>query len=346
MKKYFLQYTDHKIEKIAVFRALYLGDMLCLVPALRALRHFFPDSEISLIGLPWSVAFAKRFPGYVDKVIPFPGYEGLPEQIPDKLALLTFLEDMQSTHFDLVLQMQGNGTIINRLVKSFEATYTAGFYKFYRPASPFDLFMEYPEGIPEINRHLKLLEFLGIPGKGTFLEFPITQQDRENFSNLNLPFIKNQYICIHPGSRSIRRQWQPKYFASVADYAASQGFEVVITGTSEELPITREVEKFMKYHAINLAGKTTLGTVAILIRNAYALFSNCTGVSHIAAAVKTPSVIINMDGEPERWSPLNRTLHHVHDWKREPSFSMVFEKIISMVKKRKLFMNPKIYNGL
>lgn len=332
-----MRYSEDKIKKIAVFRALYLGDMLCTVPALRALRHFFPNSEISLIGLPWATAFVKRFPRYVDKVIPFPGYEGLPEQVPDKLALLSFMEDMQNAHFDLALQMQGNGTIVNRLVKSFEATYTAGFYKFNRPVSPLDFFIEYPEGIPEIKRHLKLLEFLEIPERGTFLEFPITAQDKRDLQALRLPIDKDQYICIHPGSRSILRQWHPKYFAAVADYAALQGFKVVVTGTQEELPITREVEKFMKYEPINLAGKTTLGTLAALINNAYALFSNCTGVSHIAAAVKTPSIIISMDGEPERWSPLNKNLHHVFDWEREPSFPKVFDRVMGMVKKNNFF---------
>lgn len=327
-------YSDRKIKKIVVFRALYLGDMLCFIPALRALRHSFPNSKISLISLPWAAVLAERYPQYVDEIIFFPGYEGLSELVPDKLAFVSFMQEMRNRHFDLALQMQGDGTIVNPLVRSFNAFYTAGFYNAYCPDQDLDLFMKYPEGISEIERHLKLLDFLHIPRKELFLEFPIEEEDRNKLSRLNLPIVKERYVCVHPGSRSACRRWHPRHFALVADYVASQGFTVVLTGTEGEHFITREVEEYMRYRAINLAGKTDLGTLAALIKDASVLLSNCTGVSHLAAALRTPSVIISMDGEPERWSPLNKNLHHVHDWKEEPSFSKVFDEVVRIIENK------------
>jgi ADP-heptose:LPS heptosyltransferase len=41
----------------------------------------------------------------------------------------------------------------------------------------------------------------------------------------------------------------------------------------------------------------------LLCAIAVALLSNCTGVSHIGAALRTPTVVISMGGEPERWGP-------------------------------------------
>lgn len=81
--------------KIAVFRALQLGDMLCAVPALRALRRAYPQADIALIGLPWATSFMQRYHKYLNRHIVFPGYPGLPEQPFNEQAWHRFVAQMQ-----------------------------------------------------------------------------------------------------------------------------------------------------------------------------------------------------------------------------------------------------------
>jgi ADP-heptose:LPS heptosyltransferase len=320
-----------EIKKIAVFRALQLGDMLCAIPAIRALRVAYPQAEITLLGLPWAASFVKRFSKYFDRFIHFPGYHGLPEQQFDEAAYNSFLTRMKNERFDLLLQMQGNGTIVNSLLNEYEAKYVAGF----QPTDDYkddSLFIPYPNGLHEIKRHLALIKSLDIPLQGSHLEFPITDGDVKAFDNLCIPVVEKKYVCIHPGSRGAWRQWPPQLFAAVADYCIEKNFTVVITGTEEEREITKELLKCAKHPLIDLTGKTTLGAVAVLIRDASMLVANCTGVSHIAAALETPSVIISLDGEPERWSPLNTKIHKTIDWTRQPVLHKVFmelEEILS-----------------
>lgn len=319
-----LTLKPNQVKKIAVFRALQLGDLLCSIPAVRALRNAYPKAEITLLGLPWAASLLHRFPDYFDNFIHFPGYPGLPEQPFDDAAFVDFQLQMKEEKFDLLLQMQGNGTIVNPLMFDLGATHVAGFHnQDSHVDSP--LFMNYPEGISEIERHIALMQHLGIPSQGTAMEFPILSQDVEEVKRLCLPIMEKSYVIIHPGSRGSWRQWPPQCFALMADYCIEKGYTVLITGTQAEEVITTEVRKCMRHAAIDLTGKTSVGAVGLLIKDAYMLVANCTGVSHIAAATETPSVIISMDGEPDRWGPLNTKLHKTINWLKEQHLDQVLE---------------------
>jgi ADP-heptose:LPS heptosyltransferase len=322
------------IKKIAVFRVLQLGDMLCVIPAIRSLRHAYPDAEITLLGLPWARSFVQRFYMYFDRFIHFPGCEGLPEQPWDKQELDAFIIKMKHEKFDLVLQMQGNGTIVNPLMFLFDAKYVTGYYNNESYIAS-DLFIEYPNSRSEVLRHLALMNHLGIETQGSHLEFPILEKDVIDFEELYVPLFTNKYVCVHPGSRGSWRQWPPQYFAGLADYCIEQGFTVAVTGTIEEQNITREMIKCMHHPVIDLTGKTSLGAIAVLIKNAFMLIANCTGVSHIASALKTPSVIISMDGEPERWAPLDTSIHRTIDCREHHHYDKVYVELVELMQEMK-----------
>jgi ADP-heptose:LPS heptosyltransferase len=220
------------------------------------------------------------------------------------------------------LQMQGNGTFVNTMIPLFNARFQAGFYSANDYCPDKDLFILYPEGIHESERHLRLMQHLGAKSTDASLEFPLYPSDEEDLSALNLPVSTDTYVCVHPGSRGTWRQWPPEHFAALANRCADSGLTVVLTGTTSELPIIHQVAAQLDHPPLIAAGKTSLGAIAVLIRDASALISNCTGVSHIATALKTPSIVISMDGEPERWAPLNRQLHYTIDWTKTPDFNL------------------------
>ena len=322
-----------EIQKIVIFRALQLGDMLCAIPGIRALRYAYPEAQITLIGLPWAKSFTERFSHLFDGFISFAGYPGLPEQPFEPEAFTQMLTTIQHEKFDLAIQMQGNGSIINPMMELFGAKHTAGFSMEGHYAPDNGLFMPYPDHGHEIDRHIALMESLGIPSAGTNLEFPLTPEDEEKLSFLNLGVTPHRYVCVHPGSRGSWRQWPVEHFAALADYCADQGYQVVITGTKEEAGIIDDVMSHMCHKAINTAGLTTVGAVALLIKNSALLISNCTGVSHISAAFKTPSIVLSMDGEPERWGPIDKQTHRTINWLETPDFGLVYAQTIDVLAK-------------
>src|SRR5690349_9278265 len=116
-------------RKIAILRALKLGDMLCAVPALRAIRSHFPEAEVVLVGLPWARAFVARFSSYRAGSRECPGYPGAPEQGPDRGGLPGCSEGRRAERFDRAVQWHGPGAISDAVTARVGATIHAGFYE-------------------------------------------------------------------------------------------------------------------------------------------------------------------------------------------------------------------------
>jgi ADP-heptose:LPS heptosyltransferase len=223
-----------------------------------------------------------------------------------------FLRHMQDERFDLLVQMHGSGRITNPLMAACGARHTAGFFEPGNYAPESELFAPWPTAGHEIERLLGVVDALGLPRSGTALEFPLTDSDRVELASIwpgaySMP----PYVCVHAGAQLPSRRWPAARFAEVADALAQRGFTVVLTGNSTESVLVGEVQQAMRQPSVNLAGKTTLWTLGALIEHARLLVCNDTGVSHIAAAVGTESVVVSSGADVTRWSPLDRRRHTV-----------------------------------
>ena len=303
----------HPPRTIALLRALQLGDLLCTVPAFRALRTAFPDARIVLIGLPWAKAFVERFSCYLDEFVEFPGYPGLPEQEPDYQRLTDFLSAMRKREFDWVIQIQGNGSFVNDVIRLCGARKVWGFAQ--RPGNLPAGFIPYPTDCSEIHRHLRLLKHAGVPSQGDHLEFPLTPKDRIEFDSLPHAdvLLPDRFVCVHPGGRGVTRRWDIEQFVRVARGLAERGLFVAITGVAEERPLAEKLCAAVPGRTIDLSGLTTLGSMGVLLSRARLLIANDTGVSHLAAALRKPSVVLSVGSDPIRWNPLDGARHRVLD---------------------------------
>lgn len=308
------QLLDNSYQTIAIVRSLPgLGDLLCCIPALRALRVAYPEAKIHLIGLPWAQNAIQRFPQYIDQWLEFPGFPGIPEVTFIPSNTLAFLNHVQALELDLVIQMHGNGSVMNSFVALLGAKQSAGCFSAGHYCPDLTRFMPYPEHLPEVWRNLQLMEFMGIPLQGTHLEFPVWEADWQELEAIaaNHALKWDRYICMHPGASVSTRRWSYTHFATVADALAAQGWQIVLTGTATEAELTKAVSVAMRSPAIDLAGQTTLGGLAALLKRSQLLICNDTGVSHLAAALQVNSVVIFSNSDPHRWAPLDRQRHRV-----------------------------------
>jgi ADP-heptose:LPS heptosyltransferase len=301
-----------EIREIAILRALVLGDLLCAVPMFRSIRRRFPRARITLIGLPWARSFVDRFSGYLDDFIEFPGFPGLKERDVEPARVVGALTELQGRQFGLAIQAQGSGLTSNTFIALLGARTTAGFVL---PgtawmASPAPgTWVEYPGHGPEVHRLLRLAAALGGEIDDT-PEFPLTEADASDLArSLHSPLPPGRYVVVHPGASHPPRRWPVERFAAAADHLADAGLQVVITGSEGEREVAGGVAAQMRHSVHDLSGRTSLGALGVLIRDAALMLANDTGVSHVAAGLGTPSVIVFSEADPVRWAPLDTTRH-------------------------------------
>ncbi|MBE9111580.1 glycosyltransferase family 9 protein [Nodosilinea sp. LEGE 07298] len=304
------------IARILVVRSLPgLGDLLCSVPALRSLRQAYPLAHITWLGLPGTEWFGQRFVHLIDEWLPFPGFPGIPEGWQGPQITVDFCQYLQAQAYDLTLQMHGSGFYINPFLTLLGGQHQAGFYLpgQYCPDSQY--FLPYPQQGSEVDRLLDLMLFLGLPETSRALEFPLVEKEYQ--AGLRLleahSLVPGQYICLHPGASIESRRWSIEGFIEVARQLASQGHRIVLTGTAAERSLTDQISVRLNQPGtplpVNLGGRTCLGALSVLLRHAALLICNDTGISHLGAALKTPSVVVFSDSDMQRWAPQNQTRH-------------------------------------
>lgn len=296
-----------------MLRALHLGDLLLAVPALRSIRAGFPNTEITLIGLPWAAAFVQRFRHYLDRFVEFGGYPGIVEVAPNPERSRRFLEAQRAYGYDLVVQMHGSGQASTPCALEMGGRMTVGYYVGEPPAG-LTQGAPYPDDQPEILRNLGLARLLGCPDRGPHLEFPLFKQDRADAWALLQPLSQRErpWIGVHVGGRRPVSRWPAEYFAAVADHFTRQrGAQIVLTGGPGEEQAVCAVAEQMRAPALRVGGETSLGGLAALIAEMDLFISNDTGPAHIAEALAVPSITIFGPADHRRWGPLDQILHPI-----------------------------------
>jgi ADP-heptose:LPS heptosyltransferase len=298
---------------IVILRALPgLGDWLCAVPTLRALRAARPRAKVHLVGLEPTRQLVRRFGRYVDVFHPFPGWPGLPERRPAVRAIPGFLDRIQALEADLAIQLHGAGSITNELIELFGARAVAGFYRAGDRCPDPARFLRWHEEDPEYRRGLRLLGLLGIDATDERLELPLDPAAEATTADLLTEAgVDGPFIVVHPGGARHTNRWAPHNFATVGASLAASGRRIVVTGSPAECHLGAQVVAGIP-GAVDLVGRTDLDGLGWLLRRADLLLTNDTGVSHVASALRVPSVVVFTEpGEAHRrrWSPLDGKRH-------------------------------------
>jgi len=279
-------------KNILVVRFSSLGDIVLTTPVLDALRRRFPNADLSFL---LKEDFAKLLLGHPSgcEVI------SLPEAVrADSRAFVGFVDGLKKRHFDLVVDLQGNGrsfVVRNRL--------DTDFVKIKKHSILRIAIVKLKVGarrLPNIRkRFLEPLRRIGISSE----EPPVV---RLGFTDDELIAVRERFLrsidnsrpfaVVHPGSKWPLKEWGSKRFESLAEALVAQGFTVGVFGSAS-------VEKANIVHL----PKTTIREMIALIAISDVFIGNDSGPLHVAEAVGTPSVGI--------FGPTSEALGYSSQWR-------------------------------
>ncbi len=300
------------VERIAVLRANFLGDLVLTLPALTALRAAYPDAEVTLLGAPWHAELLEGRPGPWDRVVvvpPWPGVHDAPRASREGPEVDRFLAGQREEGYDLALQLHGGGGNSNPLVAALGARVTAGARD--TGAPPLDRWLPYASDQHEVLRCLELVGLVGAVPVTLEPRLAVTAADAAA-ADAVLPAGPDPLVALHPGAQDPRRRWPAACFAELAGDLAAAGARVVLVGAGDDdRAAAAEIRGRTRAPVLDLVGRLTRGGLAGVLARCRVVVGNDSGPRHLAEAVGTATVGVFLERNLLNAGPLTRWRHRV-----------------------------------
>ena len=286
----------------------WIGDMILLAPALRALKRAYPQSYLTLLIRPLVASLMEACP-YLDEIIIDTKRRG----VGRVQTFCQLVRRLRRGRFDLAVVLHPT-SFRNALIPCLAGVPL----RIGSDVSARGILLTQSctddTTLHEVNRYLRVLQLINIDDPVSGLEFWHTDDDRRVVRQLLSDCDvrpEDSIIGINLGTTWETKSWSLDRFADVITGIRDR-FEgaVVLTGSSSEVGLGKALGKLVKARVINLIGKTTVLQLGALIERCNLYLTCDSGPMHIAAAVGTPTIALFGPTNPQRHRPYGET-HHV-----------------------------------
>lgn len=308
----FVPWADKDIHRILLILLRKIGDVLLMVPAIRALRQKCPKAFIVALVNAGTEAMLSGNP-LLDEILIFdPQWKKLPlkERIKKEWE---FCWRIRRQRFDLAINFtEGDRGAFLSLASG--AHYKIGVLRKDSSLWWKKLVFHKLIDLNEVNGHVieKLLEIprcMGIEIQDKRLEIFYANEDAAQINQLlaKAGVTKEDILVhIHPTSHWLFKCWRDEGMAEVIDALQERnGLRVVLTGGPDqrELQKVSRIVNLCRLRPINLAGQLTLKQMAALSHRCQLFIGVDTAPMHIAAAVGIPVVALFGPSSDKSWGP-------------------------------------------
>ena len=274
--------------RILVIRGGAIGDFILTLPAIAALRRQFPQAHLEVLGYP-HIAQLAMAGGLVDRV-----------QSIEAGALAGFFarggrlaEDLADyfSEFDLILSYlyDPDGIFRTNVGLCTGAQFITG------PHRP-----DEAAGLHATKVYLQPLERLAIFDADPVPRLALTPRPR----SLNPQPSTLNPLALHPGSGSERKNWpEPKWAELLRHLTDSTDADLLVVGGEAEGERLQRLAAPLLPARSQVAQSLPLAELAHRLAGCRAFIGHDSGISHLAAAVGLPCLVLWGDTAEEIWRP-------------------------------------------
>lgn len=275
------------MAKILVIRGGAIGDFILTLPAIAALRRQFPEVHLEVLGYP-HIAQLALLGGLVDRVQPIEA-RGLAGFFAHNGSLAEDLCDYFS-EFDVILSYLYDPDDIfkSNVARCSPAQFIAG------PHRPNE-----KEQLHATQVYLKPLERLAIFDSDPFPRLALAPRS---------PPLTPQ-IAIHPGSGSERKNWpEIRWSELLTTLAGKTRYDFLLVGGEVEGQRLQRLASGLLPQRVQIAQSLPLSELARRLQACAAFMGHDSGISHLAAALGLPCLVLWADTIEQIWRPLGERL--------------------------------------
>ena len=289
-----LQFLAAQVKpRILVIRGGAIGDFILTLPAIRLLREAFPGAHLEILGYKHIIALAEgRYYGEATRSIEYsamaaffvPGSELAPdlaEYFASFQQIISYLYDPNG-YFEANLRRAGAKRILAAYSPIDDSAHAA--HQLAQPLQSLALYLE--------DHGAKI--------------HPSTE-DRDFAVRFLAETDERPLIAIHPGSGSARKNWPIERWMELGKslLRATPPPQLLLVGGEADHARLEQLRASWSEAPILLARDLPLPLLGAIIERAQLFLGHDSGISHLAAAVGTPGLLLFGPTDPSIWSPGN-----------------------------------------
>ena len=309
------------LKRILVIRGGAIGDFVLTLPAIKLLRDAFPEAHLEILGYKHIVALAeKRFYAHATRSI-------------EDGALASFFARGAELRPELASYFGSFDLVVSYLFdpdQIFETNLELAGVDNFIAANPKITGDEH--AAVQLARSLRQLDLsLTDPAAKLYLN----ARDSEFAQNF-LAGLRAPVVAIHPGSGSETKNWPLDRWRELGEVLCGEiaASLLIIGGEADEKQL-RVLQASWRGRSVAFAENLPLPELAALLSKCILFIGHDSGISHIAAAVGAPCVLLFGPTDPAIWAPMNaqvRVLRSASKLLADVSAAQVYDAVAALMR--------------